>query len=295
MGAAIGGEYRIERLLGRGGMGSVYEAESTALGRTVAVKVLHGHLADDGVTIARFQREARAAASVRHPHVVEVLDVGVGPSGAPYLVMEYVRGRSLAETLRDGGPFEPSRAADVAGQILDGLGALHARGVVHRDLKPDNVLLTARQGRSDFVKLFDFGVATYVEGVHEATRAQDLTPSGRTMGTPYYASPEQIGGSGGRDPRVDIYAVGVLAYEMLTGHRPFVAGNFADLCEAILCQEPPPMRAFRKDVPAGLEAVVRLALSKDPEARYGDADEMLAALVPFGAGMPAEEGRAEQP
>jgi serine/threonine-protein kinase len=270
-------------------MGSVYKAENTAIGRTVAIKLLHGHLADDGVTLARFQREARAAASVGHPHVVEILDMGVEPTGAPFIVMEYVRGMALSRVLHDEGELEPARAADIAGQILDALGALHDRGVVHRDLKPENVLLTVRNGRSDFVKLFDFGVATYVDGVTDARRGRDLTPSGRTMGTPYYSSPEQIAGSGGRDARVDIYAVGVLTYEMVTGRRPFSAPGFPELCRSILEDEPAPMRAFVRDVPQGLEAVVLSALSKDPDARFATAREMLGALAPFGAQLPEEE------
>lgn len=289
VGATIGGKYRVRRLLGHGGMGSVYEADDPAIGRTVAIKVLHGHLADDGVALTRFQREARMAASVGHPHVVEVLDVGVEPGGAPYIVMEYVRGKSLSKALRDGGPLAPERAADIAGQILDGLSALHDRGVVHRDLKPENVLLTARQGRSDFVKLLDFGVATYVEGVQDVSHVQDLTPSGRAMGTPHYASPEQINGSGGRDARVDLYAAGVILYEMLTGRRPFWAPSFLDLCRAILDQDPPPMRVFRTDVPAELEEVVRRALAKDPEARWPHARAMLEALIPFGASRPTAD------
>jgi len=146
-----------------------------------------------------------------------------------------------------------------------------------------------RHGRSDFVKLFDFGVSTYMQGVHETAIAQELTPSGRTMGTPYYASPEQINGSGGRDPRVDIYAVGILMYEMLAGHRPFSASNFPDLCKSILRDDPPPMRVFRKDVPQALEDAVRHALEKEPDARYSDAQEMIRDLIPFGARMPQEE------
>ncbi|MDW8363999.1 MAG: serine/threonine-protein kinase [Myxococcales bacterium] len=288
VGTVIAGKYRIRRLLGRGGMGAVYKAENMAIGRTVAVKVLHAHLADDGVALARFHREARAAASVHHPHVVEVLDLGVEPPGTPYLVMEYVRGKSLSRLLRTEGPLEPARAACIAGQVLAGLAALHDRGVVHRDLKPENVLLTVRQGRTDFVKVFDFGVAAFIEGVWEAQRFEELTPHGRAMGTPHYASPEQLEGRGVRDGRIDVYAVGVLLYEMLSGYRPFEAPDLAELCRRILHEPPAPLMAFRKDVPEGLEAVVRRALAKDPRARFDDAASMLEALVPFGAERPAE-------
>ncbi|MBC7174386.1 MAG: serine/threonine protein kinase, partial [Polyangiaceae bacterium] len=142
-GATIAGKYRVRRLLGQGGMGAVYKAENTAIGRTVAIKVLHPHLADDGITLARFQREARAAASVGHKHVVEVLDLGVEASGAPYLVMEYVRGKSLGKLIETEGPIEPRRAARICGQVLSGLAAVHDRKILHRDLKPENVFLTA--------------------------------------------------------------------------------------------------------------------------------------------------------
>jgi serine/threonine-protein kinase len=283
VGATIAGKYRIKRLLGHGGMGAVYKAENMAIGRTVALKVLHPHLADDGVTLARFQREARAAAAVGHRHVVDVLDMGVEATGAPFLVMEYVRGKSLAKLLQSEGPIHPRRAAQIAGQILDGLSAVHQRGIIHRDLKPENVLLTVAHGRSDFVKIFDFGIATFVEGSRDASGYQDLTPSGRTMGTPYYASPEQLRGEPGRDQRVDLYSVGVMLFELVCGQRPFQAENFADLCQMILHHDLPPMSVFRKDVPPAFEAVVRSALSKKPAQRFPSAAEMVAALVPHGA------------
>ncbi len=282
VGATVAGKYRIKRLLGHGGMGAVYKAENTAIGRTVAIKVLHPHLADDGTVLARFQREARAAASVGHRHVVEVLDLGVEQSGAPFLVMEYVRGKSLAKVLRTEGPMEPRRAAAIAGQILDGLAAVHDAGIIHRDLKPENVFLTVAYGRSDFVKLFDFGVATFLESASESGQ-RDLTPTGRAMGTPYYASPEQLRGEPGRDQRVDLYSVGVMLYELVCGQRPYQADGFVNLCQAILYQALPPMSVFRKGVPASFEAVVRKALEKKPDDRYRSAAEMIEALVPHGA------------
>ena len=279
IGAIVGGKYRIKRLLGHGGMGTVYKAENSTIGRTVAVKILHSHLADDGTTLARFEREARAAARVDHLHVVDVLDMGV--DGAPFIVMEYVRGKSAARVVREEGAWRIVRACDVAGQTLDALHAVHQRGIVHRDMKPENILLTNVEGRADFVKLFDFGVATFMEHVRDASH--DLTPTGRAMGTPYYASPEQIGGRARRDPRIDVYGVGVVLYELLCGHRPFRAESFPELCRQVLEDDPPPMRAFRKDVPAELEAVVRRALHKSPDARFQDARALHEALVPFGA------------
>lgn len=291
IGTSIAGKYRLLRAVGHGGMGTVFKAENSAIGKIVAVKLLHANLADDGVALARFQREARATVAVGHTNIVEVLDMGQEPSGAPYIVMEYVRGKSLKKVLRADGQLPSARAAVIAGQMLDALGAVHARGIVHRDLKPENILLTPRASEPDFVKVFDFGIATFTEAVDKHAQAVDLTPTGFTMATPYYASPEQIRGAKGRDPRVDLYAVGVIIYEMLTGHRPYEAGNFPDLCQLILKGEVPPLRVFRKDISAEFEEVLMRSLASRPNDRYQTAMDMLWALVPFGANAP----RAEDP
>lgn len=282
VGATIAGGYRIKRLLGHGGMGAVYEAEDALRGRTVAIKLLRQQLSRDRVVLARFEREARVAAAVGHRHVVEVLDFGVDRSGLPFLVMEHVSGMSLAEVLRSEGCFEPRRAAGIAGQLLEALAAVHRAGILHRDLKPDNVFVTAAHGRGDFVKLFDFGVATFLE-VRSEPGERKLTPAGRAMGTPSYSSPEQLLGHPARDQRVDLYSVGLMLYELVCGQRPFEADDFGTLCQMILYQDLPPMSVFRKDVPAAFEAVVRKALEKRPEDRYGSASSMLEALVPHGA------------
>ncbi len=282
VGTVVGGEYWIKGLLGVGGMGAVYEAED-AVGRAVAVKVLHPHLAEDDVVRARFLREVSVVARIDHPHVVSAVDMGVGDDGACFLVMEHVHGASLAEVMLASAPMNVRRVCDVVGQVLAGLGAVHAVGVVHRDLKPENVLLTVEEGRRDFAKILDFGIAAFTG---EAARAPDaeLTPIGRVMTTLFYASPEQLtGATTGRDARVDVYAAGVLLFEMLAGHRPFVEKNLVDLCRAITSSPPPPMKVFRRDVPRELEAVVLRALAKDPGARFSCAREMLEALAPFGA------------
>jgi len=204
-------------------------------------------------------------------------------------VMEYVRGQSLDKVLATEPPFAIARAVRIAGSILEGLAAVHARGIVHRDLKPENVMLTTKGGDPDFVKLFDFGISTFSEAMLDPHASTDLTPSGRTMGTPFYASPEQIQGERGRDARVDIYATGVLLYQMLAGRRPFEEKTFPELCRAILERAAAPLSDARPDVPAGLEAVVRGALAKKPEARFQTALEMAQALVPFGAKIPRQE------
>ena len=283
VGALIAEKYRLRRLVGRGGMGTVYKAENVAIGRTVALKILHPHLADDAIALARFQREARAAASIGHENIVEILDMGLEPSGACFLVMEYVRGKSLQAALREGGPFPVERAAHVAGQALAALAAAHREGILHRDLKPDNVLLSARSGRAELVKLFDFGLAAFVDAARDPSGHGELTPSGRAMGTPTYASPEQLLGTRARDARVDLYAVGVLLFEMLAGRPPFVAWRFPELCRAITTDPPPTFASLGVAVPPALEAVVQRALAKRPAARFESAEAMIEALIPFGA------------
>ncbi len=291
IGTMIAGKYRLLRAVGHGGMGTVFKAENTAIGKIVAVKLLHANLADDGIVIQRFQREARATVSIGHRNIVEVLDMGQEPSGAPYIVMEYVRGKSLKKVLRQDGQLESRRASRIAGQVLDALAATHGRGIVHRDLKPENILITPRYGEPDFVKVFDFGIATFIESMAERDRHVDLTPTGFTMATPFYASPEQIRGAKGRDPRVDLYAVGVILYEMLAAHRPYDGTNLPELCQRILSGDIAPLRVFRQDLPHGIEAIVRRALAQRPVDRYQTAGDMLWALVPFGASAP----RAEEP
>ncbi len=290
VGAIIGGKYRLRRVLGRGGMGTVYKAENVAIGRTVAVKVLHHHLADEGTTIARFQREARAAASVGHDNIVDVLDMGVEPNGAPYSVMEYVRGRSLAAALREDGRFSPERSVKIAGQVLAALAAAHGEGIIHRDLKPENVMLTTQGKRRDHVKLFDFGVAALIDSVNDQRGPNDLTPSGQTMGTPIYAAPEQIMGVRVRDARVDLYGVGVLLFHMLAGRLPFDQPTFPELCRAITTDPPPWLGDLGVEVDAELEGVVRKAMEKDADKRWQYAEEMGEALVPWGAEPPSEIG-----
>ncbi len=277
IGTLVAGRYRLARLLGRGGMARVYQAEDVAGGRSVAVKLLHADLLEDATTLARFEREARAAAQVGHAHVVEVLELGVDSRGGPFLVMEHVRGRSLSELLHAEPELLVARACGIALQVLDALGAVHAAGIVHRDLKPENVLLTTAHGVDDYVKVCDFGIATFLE----ARASSELTPTGRTMASPHYASPEQLAGARGRDARVDLYAVGVMLFEMLAGRKPFEAPSLAELFEKVLQEDAPPLRAFRRDVPEALQALVARTLSKSPERRAASASALHAELLPF--------------
>jgi serine/threonine-protein kinase len=280
IGRVIAGRYRVIGLLGEGGMGAVYVAEHTLLGRKVALKRLHPELAGNEKAVQRFHREARAAAATGHEHIVEVLDLGYAEDGAPYLVMEYLRGQSLAAVLRREGRMDPRRACDIVGQMLAALEAVHHQQIVHRDLKPDNVLLTRRGGRSDYVKILDFGISKMKCDENESF---DLTRTGVMMGTPFYMSPEQARGVKNLDHRVDLYAVGVILYEAITGRVPFEADNYHQLLQAILRHEPRRPSELAPGVDPGLDAIVLRALSKEPAQRFPSAAAMLLALVPYGA------------
>jgi eukaryotic-like serine/threonine-protein kinase len=281
IGRVIAERYRILALLGEGGMGAVYVAEHLMIGRKVAIKRLHPELTSDDKAVARFQREARAAAATGHEHIVEVLDLGFGEDGAPFLVMEYLRGHSLAEIIRAEERLELRRGCRIVGQVLAALGAVHARGIVHRDLKPDNVLLTQRKGDPDFVKVVDFGISKMQKD--EGDQAMALTRTGVMLGTPFYMSPEQARGIKELDHRVDLYGVGVILHECLTGRLPFEGDNYHQLLQAILAGKHAPARELRPDMSEELSAVIDRALAADPAKRYATAREMLLALVPFGA------------
>ncbi|WP_236604406.1 serine/threonine-protein kinase [Sandaracinus amylolyticus] len=287
IGRLIAGKYRVIGLLGEGGMGAVYVAEHTLIGRKVAIKRLHPELAQDEKAVQRFQREARAAAATGHEHIVEILDLGFAEDNAPYLVMEYLRGQSLAALLRKEHRLEPKRACDVVGQALAGLDAVHRQHIVHRDLKPDNVFLTRRANNADWVKILDFGISKVRR---EEGDGLDLTRTGVMMGTPFYMSPEQARGMKNLDHRVDLYAVGVILYECITGRVPFEGENYHQLLQSILRSEPPRPSLMRPDLDPALEAVVLRAIAKDPKSRFESAEAMLAALIPFGAEPPTPHG-----
>ncbi|MCB9631435.1 MAG: serine/threonine protein kinase [Sandaracinus sp.] len=271
IGRVLGGRYRIVRRLGEGGMGSVYEAEHLQLGRRVAIKLLHEHHASSIDLRTRFEREARMLSQLRHPNVVTITDFGV-EDGKPFLVMDLLAGRDLASILKDGRvPAE--RAFGIVRQILRGVAHAHARGLVHRDLKPHNVIVEVLEDGSDHVTVLDFGLARDLGG--DAT----LTRSGIVVGTPAYMAPEQAGG-GSADARADVYALGNVLFEMLAGRRPFPFSEPHELVRAHLLTPAPSLRdtCHDLDVPAELEALVERALSKEPRDRYPDAAAMLAAI-----------------
>jgi len=254
------GAFRIERRLGGGGMGTVYEALDPAIQKRAAVKVLNVALGDDAGAIARFEREARAANEIRHPAVVDVFALGRLPDGRPYLVMSLLEGRSLRAELDARGTLEPTEAWAIAREVGDALTAAHETGVVHRDLKPDNVFLEQLGGRRR-VRVLDFGLAKLSQA------GVSLTASGAVMGTPAYMSPEQWWGRGVEAP-ADQYALGVMLHEMLSGSPPFVADSFPAYLQKHLHEPPPSIRASRPDLPDAVGALLRRALAKAPEQRF---------------------------
>jgi serine/threonine-protein kinase len=286
IGAAIG-NYRIVSPLGEGGMGAVYLGEHPLIGKRVALKVLHSEFASNGDVVARFFNEARAVNEIGHPNIVDVLDFGHIPSDPPfvYLIMEYLDGWSLAASLQAHGAFEPARALHVAQQIADALAASHAHGIVHRDLKPDNVFLLSKGQHRDFVKVLDFGIAK----LSSSGRVSSRTRTGVVMGTPAYMSPEQCEGRSDVDGRTDVYALGVLLFEMLTGRLPFVAQGFGEMLVQHLTVPAPRVSSIDPRIPGAVCAIVARALEKAPERRFSSMAEMVAALrdpVAFEAGVP---------
>lgn len=260
-------------------MGAVYKAEDNVLRRFVAIKLLHPAAAANPAAVERFLREAQAAASIGHPNIIDILDFGEADQ-KPYLVMEYLRGRSLADAVHTDGPLPIKQACSITTHALAGLQAAHDRGILHRDLKPANLMLVVRFGDRSFVKLLDFGFAALLGG--NVPSDKSLTPARTLVGTPAYAAPERLRGDDRRDPRTDLYSLGVVLFEMLAGVRPFDASTFSELARKVQNDTPPSLRLYRPDAPEGLERVIAKALSKKPDDRWPDAESFAAALVPFG-------------
>ena len=279
IGRVLSGRYRIERVLGEGGMGAVYLAEHTHMRKRLAVKVLHPELTRVREVIERFEREAMAAAHIDHPNVAAATDFVKGDDGNYFLVLEYVEGASLREA-NAKGPMEIKRAMHIATQITSALARAHGLGIVHRDLKPENVILAPRDGDPDFVKVLDFGIAKVPMGEVQSDGAPgaSLTQAGMVYGTPEYMSPEQALGQP-VDGRADLYSVGVMLYEMLAGTRPFDDESKVKLLGKHLTAPVPSLREKRPDVPVEIEAIVLKLLEKDAKDRYADPKELLAALT----------------
>src|SRR5437764_5837010 len=263
-GTLIDGRYKVLSRLGSGGMADVFLCQDQQLGRNVALKLLHRRFAEDPDFVERFRREAQAAAGLQHPNVVGVYDRG-DYDGTYYIAMEYLPGRSLKQLIRQEAPLDPLRAIDIAIQILRAARFAHRRGVIHRDLKPHNVIVDD----SDQAKVTDFGIAR--------AGASDMTETGSIMGTAQYLSPEQAQGHSVSAPS-DLYSIGVVLYEMLTARVPFEGESAVTIALKQVSEAPTPPRALNPAVSPALEAVVLRALEKDPARRFADADEFIGAL-----------------
>ncbi len=274
----LDGKYRLENVVGAGGMGAVYQATHLALHRKVAIKLLHANYATDRRAISRFNQEARAAASIGHDNICEVTDVGLQENGSPYLVMPLLEGCPLSKLMRREALFL-DRQVDILCQTLAALDAAHKAHIVHRDLKPDNIFVTQMGDREDFVKLLDFGISKMLdsETITGATDTQSV------IGTPHYMAPEQAGGKR-VDHRADIYAAGVILYELLVGKVPFDGRSHADVIYHIFTAPFPPPRSVKPSVSPYVEAVVLKAMSRDPMQRFESAEAMSGTLK-LAAGM----------
>ena len=271
-GQMIKGRYQVIKKLGAGGMGTVYLAEQVAIGRRVALKVLHSSYATDEEFVRRFRHEARLAASLNHHNIITVYDFDQADEGSLFIAMEYVDGRSLSEVIRQEGPMDIGRAVRLGIQIVEGLEAAHRAGVIHRDIKPDNIMVTGMAENED-VKLMDFGIAR-LRDTGSMTR---LTRSGAIMGTPSYMAPEQIEG-GDVSEKTDIYALGIVLYEMLSGGVPFRASTPGSVLIKQLREVPVSLMKLRREVPAAVERVVMQALEKKPQKRQQSMGEIAQGL-----------------
>jgi serine/threonine-protein kinase len=278
-GDVLAGKFRIERVLGRGGMGVVVAATHLQLDERVALKFLLPEALENGEAVARFAREARAAVKIKSEHVARVSDVGTLESGSPYMVMEYLQGQDLADYVRDHGAMRVPDAIEFVLQACEALAEAHALGIVHRDLKPANLFVTARADGSPCIKVLDFGISKFTL---PGSSNLDMTRTRALMGSPLYMSPEQMSSSRGVDARSDLWAIGVILYEILSGHVPFEAETMPQLCGLILEGSPRSLRMTRPDVPEAVEACVLRCLAKDRVARFANVAEFARALAPFG-------------
>jgi len=274
-GYLIGDKYEVVQIIGAGGMGIVYEARHARLGQRVAIKMLLPELAQKADAVTRFEREARAAAHLRSPHVAKVFDVDALSDGTPYIVMELLEGRDLAEELGARGSFPIGEAVEYVLQACDAMAEAHRVGIVHRDLKPSNMFL-ARDGRRSIIKVLDFGISKVLD---DEVLGVTTTRSG--LGTANYMSPEQVRSAKHVDARGDVWSLGVVLYEMLTGSQPFPGDTATAVAAAIVADRPVPLRSLRTDVPAALERALMTALEKDRDRRFADAAALGAALAPF--------------
>jgi serine/threonine protein kinase len=282
-GQILAGKYRIERVLGEGGMGVVVEAHDTGLERRVAIKFLLPDFVKHVEAKERFLREARAAVKIQSEHVARVIDVSTLESGAPYMVMEFLEGSDLSRVIETGGPLPVEDAALYVIQACEALAEAHAYGIIHRDLKPANLFLAQQAGGSRKIKVLDFGISKTLNSADTKASAS-LTRTSSMMGSPLYMSPEQMKSARDVDLRTDIWALGVILYEALTGNPPFLGNSIPEISAKILLEDPRPVFEARPNVPKLLSDVTARALQKQPERRFSNVGELAIALLPFAPG-----------
>jgi serine/threonine-protein kinase len=280
-GDVIADKYEVERVLGTGGMGVVLAARHRQLGQRVAIKFIRGEAAQDPAAVGRFLREARSAVALSSEHVARVLDVGTLDTGEPYTVMEYLDGADLGQLLRQHGPMPIGEAVDSVLQACEAIAEAHALGIVHRDLKPANLFVSRQRDGTTIVKVLDFGISK-VSAFDAKMANENFTASGLVMGSPGYMSPEQVTNAKAVDARSDIWSLGVILYELVSGQRPFAGETLGEVLARIVSESPPSVRQHRREVPEGLAQAIAKCLERRLDRRIQNVGELASKLLPYG-------------